>query len=404
MGRHAKILTAAAIKNISEVGLHFVGGVPSLALHVGSGSGRSWILRYRIGGRVREMGLGPYPEVTLSEARNLALDKRLLLRQGIDPIEARIASRGDHKSKPRMLFKEAASRYIASHSNGWKNHKHAVQWQSSLATYANPVIGGIDVATIKIDHILSVLEPIWHTKTETATRLRGRIELVLDWARVRGFREGDNPAAWKGNLDMLLPARGKVSPVKHHAAMEWQHCPEFFAYLCRLNSTASDALRFCILTATRSGEAREARWSEISIERLVWTIPASRMKASKEHRVPLAPETVELLLRQKRFLNEDLVFPSTRGGPLSDMTMLKILRDSGHKFTVHGFRSSFRDWAGETTTYSREVIEHALAHQIKDKTEAAYARGDLFSKRKTLMSDWGQFLSSSPPAKFDRIS
>ena len=342
------------------------------------------------------MGLGRFPEISLMEARDTALDKRSMLRGGVDPITERRAARfrWQRENELKMLFKDATAQYIAAHRNSWKNGSHAKQWENSMARYVFPVIGDLAVREITLAHILKVLEPMWQGKTETASRLRGRIELVLDWAKVRGFREGDNPAAWRGNLETLLPARSKVVKVKHHSALAWEECPGFFARLAARREIGSEALRLCILTACRSGEICGAEWQEFDLERAVWTIPAERMKAGREHRVPLSPRALEVLNRLPRFAGEKLVFASERGTTLRGAVLREAIHDLGGKFTVHGFRSTFRDWAGESTAHAREVIEHALAHQLKDKAEAAYARGDLFTKRTALMEDWGHFLSS----------
>lgn len=341
------------------------------------------------------MGLGPYPEVSLSSARKSALDKRHLLRNGIDPIVQRkeLLARQKPDEQKSISFRQAADQYISAHRSGWKNQKHGEQWISTVRTYALPLLGNKSTRNITVDDIFRVLEPIWTTKTETATRLRGRIESILDWCKTRGFREGDNPARWKGNVDTLLPPPNKVRRVEHHKALDWRNCPKFFGELNAKDSIGAQALKFAILSACRSNEVRGATWSEIDQEASVWTIPAIRMKAQREHRVPLCPHVLTLLNRIPRFEGEELIFPGYNGKPLSDMTLLKVVRDMGYDFTVHGFRSTFRDWAGETTHHPREVIEHALAHQLKDKAEAAYARGDLLAKRSILMRDWAEFVS-----------
>ncbi len=289
-----------------------------------------------------------------------------------------------------MPFAEAASKYIAAHEAGWKSAKHAAQWSATLEAYANPIIGRIPVADIEVAHVMRVLDPIWMTKTETASRVRGRIESVLDWATVRGFRKGDNPARWRGHLDNLLAPRAKVQKVEHHAALDYREVGAFMTELRVMEGLGARALEFAILTATRSGEVRGAVWSEFDMGAAVWTIPANRMKAGKELRVPLSPDALKLLNALPRISGTDLVFPSSKNTQLSDMTLTAVLRRMGRDVTAHGFRSSFRDWAGETTAYAREVIEHALAHQLTDKAEAAYARGSLFDKRRRLMADWAK--------------
>lgn len=394
MGRRVRILTSLEVSKLRSPGLFFVGVVPGLAISVKAESSRSWILRYYQNGRRRDMGLGPYPEVSLAQARDIAAAKRALIREGVDPIEQRKEARAKLRSEieSRITFEAAAGKYIESHRRGWKNVKHSLQWGMTLEKYAYPVIGSKSAMEIELQDILKVIEPIWETKTETASRLRGRIESILDWATVRGYRQGANPARWKGNLDMLLPARNKISKVRHFDALPWTECPDFYAELGRRNGISAEALKFCILTACRSGEVRGARWSEIDLERRVWTIPKERMKAEREHRVPISEKAAELLQTLPRFLGEDMVFANSKGGELSNMALLQMLRGIQTSCTVHGFRSSFRDWAGESTHFPREVIEHALAHQLKDKAEAAYARGDLFAKRVGLMEAWASYL------------
>lgn len=394
MGRKAADLAPLAVAKLKTPGLHFVGHVAGLALHVTATGARSWVLRAVIGGKRRDMGLGSYPEVPLASAKVAALNKRDMIREGVDPIEARRAAQAALKAEQASTinFKEAAEKYVAAHEKGWKNAKHAAQWTTTLETYAYPVIGGLRVRDVTLAHIMKIIEPMWNEKAETASRLRGRIESVLDWAKARGFRTGDNPAAWRGNLDTLLPARNKVAKVKHHAALDWQDCHAFLTALRAHEGVGARALEFVILTACRSGEARGARWSEIDMKAAVWRVPAERMKAGKEHRVPLSAAALKILEAAKREAVGDLVFPNGKGKVLSDMTLTMLLRRMKVKSTVHGFRSTFRDWAGETTAFPREVIEHALAHQLKDKAEAAYARGDLFIKRIALMKAWAEFL------------
>jgi integrase len=396
MGNRVRILTALSVSRLKNPGLHFVGMVPGLAVAVTASGSKRWILRFYMNGKRRDMGLGSFPEVSLADAREIAFQKRTLVRQGIDPIEQRRAVRAQVKAEEEsnLSFKLCASKYIESHRKGWKNVKHSQQWEATLEKYAYAVIGEINSREVTLKEILKIIEPIWETKTETASRLRGRIEAVLDWATVRGYREGTNPARWKGNLDTLLPARSKVAKVKHFEALPWDKCPEFFCALKKHRGMSIEALKFCILTACRSGEVRGAKWTEIDREKAVWTIPAERMKAGREQRVPLSRTALKLLKGVGRFEGEELVFPSSTGTVLSDMALLSVLRGMTESSTVHGFRSSFRDWAGEATNYPREVIEHALAHQLKDKAEAAYARGDLFTKRVALMESWAVFLET----------
>lgn len=394
MGRKASELNALAVSRLATPGLHFVGGVAGLAMNVSALGGRSWILRIRVAGKRRDIGLGGYPDVPLAQAREKAREKRDMVERGIDPIEDRRAKRAAliAERARSITFKEAAEQFLKDKSPEWKNAKHAAQWASTLEQYAYPVIGKMLVRDVELAHILTILKPIWTEKTETASRLRGRLDSVINWVTAHGYRTGPSPARWKGNLDALLPKPSKVARVEHHAAAPYQQAGAFMARLRKMEGMGARALEFAILTATRSGEVRGATWAEIDLGAATWTIPEGRMKAEKEHRVPLSPQAVELLRKLPRVAGSDYVFQSPRSGALSDMTLTAVLRRMGADATVHGFRSTFRDWAGETTAYPREVIEHALAHQLKDKAEAAYARGTLFDKRRRLMVDWATFL------------
>ena len=400
MALKAKELGPLEVSRLVEPKLHFVGGVAGLALQITPTGARCWVLRVAVGGKRRHMGLGGYPDVTLAGAKEAARAARAQISEGIDPVAERQAKRSALAAAvaATMTFSEAAEKYIAAHEAGWKNAKHADQWNNTLATYAYPVIGKISVGDIETAHIMRVLEPIWTTKTETASRLRGRIESVLDWATVRGFRKGDNPARWRGHIEHLLAARADVQKTVHHAAMDYREVGAFLVDLRQQEGLGARALEFAILNAARSGEVRGATWSEIDLDAAVWTIPAGRMKAEKEHRVPLSAESLALLGALPRMVGTDLVFPNAKNAVLSDMTLTAVLRRMGVPVTAHGFRSSFRDWAGETTAYPREVIEHALAHQLRDKAEAAYARGSLFDKRRRLMADWAKFCAVSATA------
>ena len=365
--------------------------VRGLYLVVRPSGSRAWVLRFQRGGRRRDMGLGPYPEVGLADAREKALGgRRLIKSEGKDPI----AARGRAKI---TTFKEAAEALIESKRPGWRNSKHAAQWSSTLATYAYPKLGALDVNAVDTTAVLDVLRPIWTAKPETASRVRQRIEAVIDYATATGARTGDNPARWKGHLDHLLAKPSTVRKVEHHAALDWRGAPAFMAKLRGRDGISARALEFAILTAARSGEVRGMTWREVDQENAVWTVPAGRIKAGKEQRVPLTPAALALLGEPGE--PDDLVFPSASkaGAPLSDMALTAVLkRMSRGDITVHGFRSTFRDWAGEATAHAREVIEAALAHRLKDKAEAAYARGDLFTKRRKLMQDWAAHLASSP--------
>jgi integrase len=349
---------------------------------------RSWVLRYQLNGRRRDMGLGPYPEVTLSAAREKALLARRQIVEGVDPLNA---------PTPRsMSFREAAADLIASKNPGWRNAKHAAQWTSTLRTYADPMLGCLDVKAIDTRHVLSVLRPVWISKPETASRLRQRIEAVLDYAAAQGLRDGQNPSRWRGHLQNLLPRPSAVRRVQHHPALDWRDMPAFMTNLGQRDGISARALEFVVLTAARSGEVRGMRWVEVDLRSHRWTVPPGRMKAGKEHRVPLTARAMEILGEPGE--THALVFPTPAGPdrPLSDMALTAVLRRMRRAdITVHGFRSTFRDWAGEMTSFPREVIEAALAHRLKDKAEAAYARGDLFVKRRKLMEAWERFFTST---------
>ncbi|ANX05388.1 tyrosine-type recombinase/integrase [Immundisolibacter cernigliae] len=396
MGKHTlHRLTAREVTGAKDRGHYPDGG--GLYLRVGASGTRSWIFRYTRQDKTREMGLGAVKDVTLVKARHLAAEARELLRGGLDPIDTRTGSTTRAARASAVTFQQCAERYIEAKRAGWKNAKHAAQWGATLAQYASPIIGALSVADVTLPHVLQILEPIWTTKTETASRLRGRIQSVLDYATARGYRTGDNPARWTGHLKELLPAPGKVAKVEHHAALPWQEIGAFMAELRQQAGMGARALELAILTAARSGEVRGATWAEVGLAQAVWTIPAARMKAAKEHRVPLSAEAVELLRTLPRIDGSELLFPNSKGAALSDMTLSAVLKRMGRAVTTHGFRSTFRDWAGECTAYPREVIEHALAHQLRDRAEAAYARGTLFDKRRRLMAEWAQFCGIVAP-------
>lgn len=383
-------LTEKAIRAIKTDGRHGDGGGLYLVKRGGS---TAWHLRWMRAGRAREMSLGSYPEISLSMARERALEGRRAIREGKDPIAAKATERG----LEGHTFAKVAKDYIATHQAGWRNPKHAAQWSSTLEAYVYPTIGRLPISAITTDHVVRILRPIWESKTETASRVRGRVEAVLDYAKARGWRAGENPAAWRGHLDHILPARSKVARVQHHAAVPWRDLPAVMLRLADSEGMSARCLRFATLTASRSSEARGARWSEIDLEASLWTIPDSRMKAGKDHRVPLSPEAIAILtpLREVSAGPDALVFPGGREGrPLSDVALAKALAAAaGEGFTVHGMRSAFRDWAAEATNYPREIAEAALAHTNKDKVEAAYLRGDHLDKRRRLMADWAGFLS-----------
>jgi integrase len=384
-----------------------------LYLQVSEG-GASWIYRYMLGGRAREMGLGPLALFGLQEARAKALDARRLRHQGVDPIDARRAAQAKARldAVQAMTFTQCAEAYIKAHRAGWRNAKHAAQWEATLGTYADPFIGALPVQAIDTGLVMKVLEqnvsvpnnpaiPLWTTKPETASRLRGRIESILDWAKVRGYREGENPARWRGHLDKLLPARTKVRRVKHHAALHYGDLPEFMTILRAQEGTAARALEFAILTAARTGEVIGARWSEIDLGKQLWTVPSQRMKAGNEHRVPLSSRAVAILeevkplhqIHGEQYSTNEFVFPGGKHNrPLSNMAFLMLLRRMKRDdLTAHGFRSTFRDWAAERTNFPSEVAEMALAHVVSSKVEQAYRRGDLFDRRRRMMLAWATF-------------
>jgi integrase len=341
------------------------------------------------------MGLGSVDDVTLSEARDKRDDaRRKLKNERVDPIDAKRAKAAQERLEKAkaVTFKDAAGRYIKAHGPGWKNAKHAAQWTATLETYAYPVIGELPVQAVDTALVTQILEPIWTTKNETASRVRGRIEAVLDWARVRGFREGENPARWRGHLDHLLVDRNRLAR-GHHAALPFAEIGDFMALLRDREGVSARALEFTILTAARTSEALGARWDEIDFDAKVWTVPAERMKAKRDHRVPLSAAALAILKPLSAARASDFVFPGAKSGQgLSNMALLTVLRRMERgDLTAHGFRSTFRDWAAERTNYPRDVAEMALAHAIADKVEAAYRRGDLFDKRRGLMDAWGAF-------------
>jgi len=376
-----------------------------LYLRVTADGAKNWVYRYMLAGRPRWMGLGSVALYGLAEARGKALDARRLRHEGIDPIEARRATRAQVRldAAKAMTFKQCAQAYIKAHRAGWRNIKHAAQWEATLATYAEPIIGALPVQAIDTALVLRVLEPIWETKPETAGRLRGRIEVILDRAKVLKQRDGENPARWRGHLDKLLPARSRVRKVEHHAALPYNELPNFLTALREQEGIAARALEFTILTATRTGEILGATWAEIDLLDKTWTIPAERMKAGKEHRISLSGRALAIVeeMQPLRHAGDDsaFVFPGGKAGqPLSNMAFLMLLRRmKRNDLTAHGFRSTFRDWAAERTDFPSEVVEMALAHAVGNKVEAAYRRGDLFDKRRKVMDAWAAYCARSVP-------
>jgi integrase len=379
-----------------------------LYLRVSPTGSKSWVFRFQLDGKRRDMGLGPYPDISLAEARAKATEHRKLRHDGIDPLEAKAAQRQAQRlavAKGRT-FREVAEEFIGRNEAGWRNAKHRQQWRKTLVTYVYPTLGELPVSAIDTGLVVQVLDPIWAEKPETASRVRGRIEAVLDSATVRGFRQGPNPAQWRGNLAHLLPPRARVRKVAHHAALPFDEIPDFLATVRRRPGMAARALEFAALTAARTGEVLGARWGELDLVAKVWTVPADRMKAGREHRVPLSEAALAVLeevrpLAMTRDGKPDAkapLFPGPRRAlPMSNMTMLMLLRRMKRDdLTAHGFRSTFSDWAAERTAYPREVVEMALAHAIGNKVEAAYRRGDLFEKRRRLMEAWATFCETRP--------
>lgn len=386
-------LSAVKVQKEAKPGYHADG--LGLYLQVSQAGAKSWIYRYRVGDKLRDMGLGSFYAVSLAQARDKAAKCRSLRAEGLDPIDARKAEKEKARSETlrAITFETCADAYIASHSASWKSAKHAAQWTSTLKTYAYPVFASRSVAQIGQDQVLAVLEPIWQSKPETASRVRGRIESVLDFARVRGYRDGENPARWRGHLDKLLPHRTELAPVEHHSALNHAALPAFMRELRAEQGTAAKALELCILTCTRSGETLGARWSEINLDARFWHIPASRMKARRDHRVPLSGAALNVIGAMQDTRTSDYVFPGKRNGkPLSGMAMLMLLRRMGHAdITAHGFRSTFRDWVAEQTSVPNDIAEMALAHVNPNKVEAAYKRSDVFEKRRNLSDAWAGF-------------
>lgn len=413
MPKVAKELGALAVSRLKTPGSYPVGKVAGLYLQVTSETARSWILRIKIGDRRREIGLGAYPAIGLKEAHERAQTERDKVRAGVDPILERQAAESALRlaQASEITFAEAAKQFIASKSHEWKNAKHGDQWRNTIAEYAEPVLGKIMVRHITREHVLMVLEPIWATKTETASRVRGRIENILDWARVKGYRSGENPALWRGNLSHLLAKPSKITTVRHHPALPYQETGGFIEILRNTDATGSKCLEFAILTCSRSIEVRGARWSEFDLDTGIWCVPAERMKLKKEHRVPLSQAAIDLLRgfpQPKKTDKNSLVFPSQRDKVLSDMTLVAVIRRMNGEsdpptwrdpkqrdspVVPHGFRSTFKDWATEMTNHPRELIEVALAHIPGDSSEMAYWRSEVLERRRRLMEDWAQFIS-----------
>ncbi|MBU9597928.1 tyrosine-type recombinase/integrase [Burkholderia multivorans] len=383
-------LSALGVARLRRPGYYCDGG--GLYLQVSLAGARSWVYRFRRAGRLREMGLGGLLRVSLADARERAQQCRRQLGCGLDPIEERRKEQARRTAQlaRTKTFDECTTAYIRANRAGWKNEKHVAQWESTLATYASPIIGSLSVRDIDTTHIVSVLQPIWEAKPETASRVRGRVEAVLDWAKAHRYREDENPARWKGHLDKVLPARTKVRRVQHHAALPYTEAAAFMKALSAQEGLAARALELAILTAARTNEVIGAMRGEFDLDAGMWTVPAERMKAQRAHRIPLSGAALELVRRLLDNQDAELLFPGgKKGKPLSNMAMLTVLRRMKRTgLTVHGFRSTFRDWAAECTTYPNEMAEMALAHTVDDKVEAAYRRGDMFQRRRQMMEDW----------------
>jgi len=414
MPRQAKELKAIQVKRLTTPGRHAVGGIPAgLSLNITDTGARSWIFRVTVGRNRRHIGLGSYPEVSLAEAREKALEMKRKISAGADPVEERQAERATLAREKRQstTFEDAFNRYYEEKVQGeLKNAKHIKQWRSTLTRYAFPVIGDKAVASITVEDVLLVLRPIWMTKNETASRVRQRIEAVLDWSRVMSLREGENPARWKGNLQQLLPSPNKVQKENRFPAIALDEIGDWFRILRTRDGMAARALEFLTLTACRSGEVRGALWDEIDLTNGIWTVPGNRMKAGREHRVPLSSAAVDLLTHQPRLMDCPFVFPSPKNGQMSDMTISAVMRRiqaaeekegrmgfldprSRRPAVPHGLRSSFRDWAAELTSYPRDMAEMALAHNVGSEVERSYRRGDMVEKRREMMEEWKRFLT-----------
>lgn len=411
MPRKAKEMSAAEVRKITHPGNSgnrniAVGGVDGLLLQVTPTGARSWLLRVTVKGKRPQIGLGSYPDVTLAQARERARSIKDMIWQGIDPLA----------EKRRLTFAQAMEKTLEARTAEFRNEKHKKQWRSTLDTYAIPVLGDMAMSDISVSDVLRVLEPIWITKTETASRLRGRIEAVLSWATVGGHRAGDNPARWRGNLDAVLPKPSKIAKPKHYPALSLDDAAEWFSDLRKRDGMATRALEFVALTAARSGEVRGATWAEIDMRSSLWIIPAERMKAGKEHRVPLTKEAMALLTELPKMAGSDYVFPAARGGALSDMSLSACMRRinqahegrfadprSGRPAVPHGLRSTFRDWAAERTEFERDMAEIALAHNVGSAVERAYRRGDMLEKRRHMMAAWTRFLKGETRVKLVSI-
>lgn len=403
MPKKAKELGPLAVKQLAKPGAHAVGGVAGLMLKISSAGARSWILRARMGGlKVRDMGLGGFPDVPLAEAREKARAARSKISEGDDPIRERELARSTLAAATARAktFDQCVEAYIKNKSKEWTNDKHAKQWQSTLDRYASPIFGKALVHDIDLTQVLAVLEPIWNEKTTTANRLRGRIETILDFAAVKRYRTGENPARWRGHLDQLLGRPKKIHKITHHEAIHFKQANSFLLELRLVEGTAARALELLLLTVNRTKPVLGARWSEFDWNDNVWTVPGTRMKSKKVHRVPLSTQAISTIEALPRFEGCDFLFPGRdKLKPMSNMAMLQVMRRMGLTAVPHGLRSTFKDWASEVSHYPSEISEMALAHVIEDPTEAAYRRGDLLQKRHQMMQDWADYCEKDPSEK-----
>jgi integrase len=393
MSRTLNKLSTIKVQRLKKKGLYSDGG--GLYLRVAAGGSKGWVFRYRVHERLRDMGLGSIHALSLADARQAAAECRKQRQQGIDPIANRRAERAAQRiaEAKAMTFRQCAESYITDHEASWRNAKHRAQWPNTLKAYVYPVFGDLPVQAVDTGLVMQIIQPLWKSRTETASRVRGRIESILDWAKAHGYCDGENPARWRGHIEKLLPARTKARIVVHLAALPYAEVGAFVAKVRRHDSAQARALEFLILTAARLGEVLGANWREIDLRDDIWTIPAARMKGGREHRVPLSSASVAVLKAMHAIRHGEFVFPGAREGrPVAPITVLTLAKQiGGTDTTLHGFRSSFRDWAAERTTFQREVVEMALAHAIPDAVEAAYRRGDLLDKRRRLMNDWAKF-------------
>jgi integrase len=401
MPKLAKPMSIRTAQTITKPGFHAAGGIAGLLLQVSPKGARSWVFRYRWGRARRLMGLGPLSAVSLAQAREAAAAARRRILAGVDPLEERQEERAklllEATTFRTITFREAADRYIAAKSAGWRSSRQAMQWEASLRDHVYPTLGNLPVDGINTKHVLSVVEPIWNTKTETANRVRNRIEAILERSKVLEYRTGDNPARWRGHLENLLPKRSNVAPTEHHVAVSYRDVGAVMVELRKRDTVSSSALQFAILTAGRSGEVIGAKWSEFDLKERLWILPPSRTKQGREHRVPLSDAAMAIVEKMAAIRCNDYLFPGARGGAMEHTSLRRVLASIGRKATPHGFRATFRDWAAERTTFPREAAELALGHSVGDAVEQAYRRGDMVEKRRELASAWSRFVEQPAP-------